>query len=493
MTRTFDFRGVVPAHKRSYKATDEQVAIVHAYDARQNLTIEAGAGAGKTSTLRMIGEADKNRRGVALAYNKSIATDMKMSFPANVKCSTAHSAAFGVGRLYAHRLAAPRMPGYVLTQRLGIRHELAFGTDKVLKTFQLARIVMETISKFCYSDDVLIAAHHVPFIPGMTPEQRKQLISLIEPIAQHAWDSDIIDTEGTLPFTHDNYLKIWQLGGPILNADFVMLDEAQDANPVIAAVVNAQSAQKILVGDSCQAIYGWRGAVDAMQDFDGHRLFLSQSFRFGQPIADEANKFLRQLKSPMQITGFGNESRVDSLDMPRAILTRTNAAAVISAMDEIDNGRRTAIVGGGASMRALANAAESLMRGEGTDHPELCLFKDWSELTEYVENDQSAGDLKVLVKIVNDFGADAIIRTVDQLTTEESADVIISTAHKSKGREWETVKIGADFDRSNSKRTSDKKTQPSREELMLAYVAVTRAKKVLDRGGLTWVDSMEVA
>lgn len=48
-----------------------------------------------------------------------------------------------------------------------------------------------------------------------------------------------------------------------------------------------------MVGDSAQAIYGWRGARDIMTGFDGTRLTLSQSFRFGPRLAEEANRWLR--------------------------------------------------------------------------------------------------------------------------------------------------------------------------------------------------------
>ena len=42
----------------------------------------------------------------------------------------------------------------------------------------------------------------------------------------------------------------------------------------------ANRAQLILVGDSAQAIYGWRGARDIMTGFAGTQLRLSHSFRF---------------------------------------------------------------------------------------------------------------------------------------------------------------------------------------------------------------------
>jgi ABC-type transport system involved in cytochrome c biogenesis ATPase subunit len=61
--------------------TLEQQAITDAYLAKANLVIEAGAGTGKTSTLRLLASAAPERRGVYVAYNRAIADDAKRSFP----------------------------------------------------------------------------------------------------------------------------------------------------------------------------------------------------------------------------------------------------------------------------------------------------------------------------------------------------------------------------------------------------------------------------
>ena len=76
--------------------------------------------------------------------------------------------------------------------------------------------------------------------------------------------------------------------------DFLLLDEAQDTNPVLEKVFTAQRghAQLVMVGDSAQAIYGWRGARDVMSTFDATALTLSQSFRFGAAVATEAKGWL---------------------------------------------------------------------------------------------------------------------------------------------------------------------------------------------------------
>ena len=234
----------------------------------------------------------------------------------------------------------------------------------------------------------------------------------------------------------------------------------------------------------------WRGAVDAMDQFKGGaRLYLSKSFRFGPEIAHEANKWLEVLDAELRVTGFERvNSVVGSLPNPEAVLCRTNAEAISQVMSAVGAGRRAALVGGGDEMLRLAQAAVGLKAGIGTDHPELFAFRTWAEVQDYAENDAAGGDLKVFVNLVDKHGPDAIIDTLQRLTRDEArADVVISTAHKAKGREWDGVKVAGDF-REPKKDEDGEQGQIQREDAMLAYVTVTRAKLALDRSGLAWVD-----
>jgi N12 class adenine-specific DNA methylase/superfamily I DNA/RNA helicase len=67
-------------------------------------------------------------------------------------------------------------------------------------------------------------------------------------------------------------------------------------------------------------------------------------------------------------------------------------------------------------------------------------------------------------------------------------DVVVSTAHKSKGLEWDRVKIGDDFQGPKTDPATGKTIMPNADENRLAYVAVTRAQKELDPGSLSWVE-----
>jgi len=65
-------------------------------------------------------------------------------------------------------------------------------------------------------------------------------------------------------------------------------------------------------------------------------------------------------------------------------------------------------------------------------------------------------------------------------------DVIVSTAHKSKGLEWDRVRISDDF-RAPYEDKNGAMVWPEDDEYKLAYVAVTRAAKELDPGILDYV------
>jgi ABC-type transport system involved in cytochrome c biogenesis ATPase subunit len=73
--------------------TEEQQVAVNKFLTGRPLKIAAFAGAGKTTTLRMLAEATRSR-GVYLAFNKSIATEAKEKFPRSVDCRTTHAIAF---------------------------------------------------------------------------------------------------------------------------------------------------------------------------------------------------------------------------------------------------------------------------------------------------------------------------------------------------------------------------------------------------------------
>lgn len=474
-----------------FAPTDEQQAILNAFATGENLVIEAGAGTGKTSTLRLLGEST-DESGLYIAYNKAIQTDAASSFPSNVACRTAHSLAYGgmmqkpETKALMTRLNSPLVPYKEMMNILGITfYGFEVAPRKQIPGSALVRSTQEAVRRFCNSADDTVNAYHVPKLKGLEDAHQGAYKEHVVRYARKAWE-DINQPNGRLRFEHDHYLKIWALTKPQLRYDFILFDEAQDANPVIAKLVEDQThAQQVMVGDRCQAIYGWRGAVDAMTEFDSeHRLSLSQSFRFGPAVADVANLFLNLLEAPLRLSGFEKiDSVVGRVADPDAILCRTNAMVIEQAMAAQEDDRKVAIVGGTGEIRKFVEAAQCLMRGEKTKYADLALFKDWIEVVDYV-NSEEGSDLKVMVRMIENYGVEAILKVCRDSVSEEDADLIVSTAHKAKGREWNKVRIASDF------RAPEEGEAPSRPELMLLYVSVTRAKLALDKTAISWVEGI---
>ena len=482
--------------KSGHPPTGEQSDILDAFATGDSLVISAGAGTGKTSSLVMIGEQaaqdDTRKTGIYVAFNRAIVADARPRFGSDVVVSTAHALAMAaVGKNYRHRLNAARVPANQVARILQINEPLRVTEDRVLAPAQQARLVLETVDRFCRSADPELSSVHVPRKPGLDDADPLAVLrTALMPWARKAW-ADLTAMHGELKYGHDVYLKQWGLSRPQLSADYILYDECQDADPVVQAIVlDQRNTQLIAVGDKSQSLYEWRGAINAMDNFPAaHHLTLSKSFRFGPAIAGEANKWLEILDADLRLTGFERVSSVIArLDAADAVLCRTNAEVISQAMRAIEAGHATAIVGGGKDVRALAEAAVQLKLGRGTSHPELYAFKTWAEVQDHAENDPSGSDLRVLVNLIDANGPERIIEVIDSLTDEGRAQVVISTAHKAKGREWDSVRIANDFHPPKGSEDDPDGGQVSPPDARLAYVAVTRARLSLDRSGLAWVD-----
>lgn len=328
--------------------TDEQATAADRFHAGDHLALQAGAGTGKTSTLALLAHRT-GRTGRYLAYNKAIARDAAARFPTTVTCKTAHALAYAaVGHYYRTRLNGPRQPAWRSGQDLGITKTIRIG-DRDLSPRVLSYAALRTVTRFCHSADPALADHHVPRLRNLEDaDYHRQLTSIVLPFACRAWADLQNPKAGAVRFDHDHYLKIWALTEPKIPADFLFLDEAQDTNPVVEQIFNAQRdhAQLVMVGDSAQAIYQWRGARDVMTTFRGTGLTLTRSFRFGPRLAAEANRWLTIADAPLRLAGTDTiPTGIGPVQHPDAILCRTNVGAMHEVMQLLEAGHRVALTG----------------------------------------------------------------------------------------------------------------------------------------------------
>jgi len=83
--------------------------------------------------------------------------------------------------------------------------------------------------------------------------------------------------------------------------------------------------------------------------------------------------------------------------------------------------------------------------------------------------------LSSVIQLIEQYGVYELSATLNKVknNTASDSDVTISSAHKSKGLEWDKVILADDFRTIDAPGYSD-------EESNLLYVAVTRAREVLD-------------
>jgi hypothetical protein len=466
--------------------TDEQQEIIDVFDGGSDLVIEAGAGVGKSATLRMLGQSTP-RKGMVLYFNRAPADEAQRTFPRHVRCSTAHALAF---RAMADRPCMQRLGGPPVTAKslaedfLGIR---SWFTDvpkgrKAISSWKIASLAVQTVRRFCYSSDDEIKAWHVPRVEGIIDDYEKGLRDVVLPFAREVW-ADLQKADGFARFEHDHYMKMWALEGPKIEADWLAVDESQDTNGVLAGVVRQQDhLQRVLVGDSQQRLFAWRGSVDIMHEFDEAEVrFLSQSFRFGDAVAEEANRWLGYLDAPLRLRGLPSiNSRLEFIEQPDAILCRTNADVIEQAMSAQSRGMDVAVVGGTSEISSFAAAADDLRRTGKTRHPELSVFKSWADVQAYVRDEQPGGNFATAVRLIERYGTTQIISVAARCVEPRDADYVVSTVHKVKGMEWDKVLLDPNL-------MPDEATdgaEMSRGELMVCYVSCTRAREVLDATSL---------
>jgi hypothetical protein len=466
--------------------TQESQAIDDAFMAGRSLRVNAFAGTGKTTLLDSLArEIGPNSRIAYIAYTAAMAHEAKRRFPGWVDVKTAHGFAFRVeGARFKHRLTKSAQQFRAsLAERFHVEiRRLASYAGK--SGYAIGVALVETLSAFLNSDALYPLSEHAPASAG------EGLAVGLAALARDAFD-DLSRPDGDLPITHDVYLKVWQLSGGHIGAPIILFDEAQDASPVMLAAVLAQNdAQQIFVGDQHQSIFEWRGAVNAMQRIDLPSFPLTQSWRFGQDVADIANLVLGAKGETLPVRGAPDRQTLvcdRGRAPPDAVLCRTNIGVVLEVESAIRGGQRPTVIGDIEDTCRLLDGAYELRCGRSPGHRDLVLFRDWGEMEEFAET-SIGGTYAPIVRMVNErreriTDLTALIR--GHVVEPSRADLEITTAHKAKGLQWTKVRLSDDFREFIDVRSENGRRSVSinEQEANLVYVALTRASEHLNANG----------
>lgn len=461
------------------KPTPEQEQAIELFQRGCAMKINAFAGTGKTKTLMMLSKSTQ-KSGMYLAFNRSLANEARRQFPRHVICKTTHQIAYHATP-DAYKQTRDKMHGTVNSNRIAqIFHlkEQEVTPEIILSPRLQGAMILETVRRFMQSRETVIIPDHVPRWGKVCWAEENEFKTIQKYILRYAhklWLRMIDPDDPSVPLGHDGYFKLWALSDPSLPGEYILLDEAQDTNPVMLGVLANQSVPVVYVGDKYQQIYEWRGAINAMEQMETEcETSLTQSFRFGTEIAKAATRLLRYLGEYREI--LGNKNIHSSLDcqQPDVIICRTHIGLIENLLRAVQNNQSVYLVGGQREILRLLYGVSRLKEGISTDLPELYGFDSWIDVVDYAESDEGAA-LRTLVRMIELYSETCLIRVLSGVSESPTgASIGLSTAHKSKGLEWDNVLIHDDFSLFST--DQDGRQHVNEAEMRLFYVALTRAQ-----------------
>lgn len=510
----------------SFPPTPEQQAILSAVkDSRDSLMITAYAGTGKTTTLCMIAQALPTQPALALAFNVNIKKELERRFPPFFKVMTMN----GLGHLAWMRAIRgktitleERKLGKIITQVFK-DHSYEGNEDAWTSIRQLVSAAMQ-------AGIVPAARPHKGLRPD-TPETWAML-------ADSLWLQDIGELEiglarrilevsveqafeGIISFDDQIYMPTL-FNGQFPRYGLTMVDEAQDLSPLNHIMVNrASGGRLIVVGDPKQAIYAFRGAdSSSMEKLRKLRpqwidLPLATTFRCPKIVVDRQQKHapgftafhtnaIGEVKKHQRYISGATEDAgpktwdwkwVETLNAARsiAVLSRNNAPLLKIAFKLLRANVPVTMLGRDIG-KTLVALSKKVLPDDDMKAPEcvsaVALWRDnqialanANGQEEKVANlhDQAECLLAVIEGAKAETAA-AIRWYLRELFERSSGHVVISTIHRAKGLEWDTV-LHLDPWRIPSKHAMQNPIQ-MQQEMNLLYVCETRCKRLLIEANL---------
>lgn len=445
------------------------------------MVIKSFAGTGKTQTLVELAKINCDKKILYVAFNKSIENEAINRFPKNVTVSTAHSLAYSLyGRKYKNKLAASISPYTVMKflqlKRNKLNNLIAIKVVESINGFFNSNY--DSIEKFIMEADLLL------------PFDKSTMVSYVELCWRNMCDLKAQE----LKVSHDFYLKLLQLNNKKLDYDIIFFDEAQDANPAMLDIILKQQEYNpdlrlIFVGDTNQAIYSFRGTKDVLKNLASLNEYkLTNSFRFGSNIAFAANAILKTLKNESnKLTGLKPNDSIGKIDPNQqyALITRTNSFLFLKACEAVEKNKKIHFIGGfdGYSFNKMREVLKlALGKKEEIKDNSVSQYNSYAE---YIEIAESSDDKEMLniIKVIEKYKSklDLMIENIKLSNVEniEDADIILTTAHKSKGLDFRQVMLANDFSNFIDKKGNIILKKLKEEEVNILYVAVTRAIQTL--------------
>src|SRR4030095_153581 len=433
--------------------------------------IIAVAGSGKQTTiLESCKIVPSDRKVSFVAFNKSIAEELKKRVPSHVSAGTLHSMGYkALASCYSRRpsfrmdsrktswLMDDNMsPAAVKLYGSGVRQLVALAKAHGILPKRIDGIGLTHDTEQNWSD--IIDKYDIDFEGNAKPEEAitfaREILELSIDVARRKM---LIDFDDML------YLPvIWQASFD--KQDVVFCDESQDVNQVQRAMLRValrMGGRLIAVGDPWQSIYGFRGAdteaiENIKQEFSAVELPLSVSYRCPKLVVEEARKYVTHIEpSETAIEGKVtmvqdfNETLFESTD---AIVCRNTAPVITMAYKLIRKQKPCRVLGreigeglvalikkmNAASVDELEEKLEKYREREG----EKLMAKKQEQRAEAVNDKVDTIGIFIENLPEDNRTVAKLSESITNLFTDnDQGRLTLCTVHKAKGLEWKRVFI----------------------------------------------------
>ncbi len=475
-----------------------QSAIYHAIQNRtENLIVEAVAGSGKTTTIvEALNIVPKDQKILFLAFNRHVIAELKkrVAKEPNIVVSTINGYGWSCclksfGRVVLDAKKTERILDQISTD---IKSMAAANRMIALMKSSYSEIKWDKISKLNLVQELELLSEKYDI--GMpTKENNGEIVTdpnFIELLMMTFAKS--VEIKGMMDFNDQIFMPVYY-GIEIKKYDLVLVDEAQDLTPTQIELVAMAGKRVVAVGDTNQAIYGFRGAdTEAMSKFKARLnmspLPLSICYRCPKSHVALASEIVSHIESAENapegiVTNIAREKFFEYLKSGDMVLCRTNAPLVESCMDLIGLGVK-AIVRGIDFSSGLLTLIKKLSEPDHSvnvflDNLQTYKDKEIFRLERRKKSTTMIRDkcktLRILCKD-SEKVIDVILKIKRIFSDDDNPGVIFSSVHRAKGLEKDRIFIlRPDLMPFFKAKQSWEKIQ----ELNLKYVALTRAKKEL--------------
>ena len=357
------------------------------------------------------------------------------------------------------------------------------------------------------------------FSRAAATEFKKRLIDLVGNAAHyvdiktfHSYSFDLVGKQGSLDEAKDvvriaaEMIENGEVEASKIAKNVLVIDEAQDMGEDDFRLVQALMRQNeemrvIAVGDDDQNIYGFRGSnskyMQSLVEQDGAKLYeMTDNYRSAKAIVDCANRYVQRIPGRLKHTSIqsatGKDGKVMTLkslldaeikvEGSTAILTRTNEETMQVAYELEQRGLHATIAQsmGGFRFGNLAEVRYFLKQIGGKDDVTISKEK-WNEAKQRILDTYASSTCQSVMQhffsdfeITHQFYYRSDLReyifesNIEDFIAADDKSVFVSTIHKAKGREFNTVYLlspipdGRDIN-----------------DMRAYYVGLTRAKRNL--------------